>query len=209
MAFIEVKGQRHVDPSAQSKLVAGPAAYFLKYCYGTLLELFKNKMSENVLVACAYAIGRDWWLKLFQFDMVAANSKIGEANKAIAEENESLPDGEKKAKSALRSLKNYPRVLTMDSAEGDEALVVFIDPGHGGGKTSEQGFIKDTQRCNALLKRGKASVTVLGNACDNVEVTVDPVQTNPPLIAYYWCADEGSGFPYATTYADCMLRDRS
>ena len=89
MAFIEVKGQRHTDPSAQSKLVVGPVAYFLKYCYGTLLELFKNKMSDNVLVACAYSAGRDGWLKLFQFDMVAANSKIGEAKKAIAEENES------------------------------------------------------------------------------------------------------------------------
>ncbi|KAI6861936.1 hypothetical protein KC343_g6368 [Hortaea werneckii] len=121
----------------------------------------------------------------------------------------SRPNGEKKAKSPLRSLKNYPRVLTVDSAEGDEALVVFVDPGHGGGKTSEQGFIKDTQRCNVLLTRGKASVTVLSNSCDNVEVTVDPVQTNPPLIAYYWYPDEGSSFLYATTYADCMIRDRS
>ncbi|KAI7314389.1 hypothetical protein KC315_g11377 [Hortaea werneckii] len=185
MAFIEVKGTRHVDPSTQSKLVVEPAAYFLKYCYGPLLELFKNKMSDNVLVVCAYSASRDWWLKLFQFDMVAANSKIVEANKAIAEENESLPDGEKKEKSSLRSMKHYPRVLTVDSAEGDEALVVFVDPGHGGGKTSEQGFIKDTQRCNVLLTRGKASVTVLGNPCDNVEVTVDPVQTNPPLSAYF------------------------
>ncbi|GAB1732150.1 hypothetical protein NU195Hw_g8698t1 [Hortaea werneckii] len=166
-------------------------------------------MSDNVLVACAYSAGRDWWLKLFQFDMVAANSKIGEANKAIAEENESLPDGEKKPKSPLRSMKNYPRVLTVDSAECDEALVVFVDSGHGGGKTSEQDFIKDAQRCNVLLARGKASVTVLSNSCDNVEVTVDPVQTNPPLIAYCWYPDEGSGFPYATTYADCMPRDRS
>ncbi|KAI6800024.1 hypothetical protein KC332_g15826 [Hortaea werneckii] len=115
-----------------------------------------------------------------------------------------------KAKSPLRSLKNYPRVLNVDSAEGDEALVVFVDPGYDGGKTSEQGFIiKDTQRCNVLLTRGKASVTVLSNSCDNVEVTVDPVQTNPPLIAYYWYPDEGSGFPYATTYAYCNIRDRS
>ncbi|KAI7193186.1 hypothetical protein KC316_g6445 [Hortaea werneckii] len=121
MAFIEVKGKRHVDPSTQSKLVVEPAAYFLKCCYGPLLELFKNNMSDNVLVACAYSAGRDWWLKLFQFDMVAANSKIGEANKAIAEENESPPDSEKRVKSHLWSLKNYPHVLTVDSAEGDEA----------------------------------------------------------------------------------------
>ncbi|KAI7231025.1 hypothetical protein KC330_g6638 [Hortaea werneckii] len=185
MSFIEVKGHRHVDPSTQSKLVVEPAAYFLKYCYEPLLELFKNKTNDNVLVVCAYSATRDWWLKLFQFDMVAANSKIGGANKTIANENESRPDGEKKAKSPLRSSKHYPRVLTVDSAEGDEALVVFVDPGHAGGKSAEQGFVKDTPRCNVLLTRGKASVTVLGNSCDNVEVTVDPVQTNPPLSAYF------------------------
>ncbi|KAI6907788.1 hypothetical protein KC318_g3549 [Hortaea werneckii] len=155
MAFIEVKGKRHVDPSTQSKLVVEPAAYFLKYCYGPLLELFKNKMSDNVLVACAYSAGRDWRLKLFQFDMMAANSKIGEANEATAEEM------------------------------SDETLVMFVSPGYAGGKNAEQGFIKDTQRCNVLLTRGKASVTVIGNPCDNQEVADDPLQANPPLVAHY------------------------
>ncbi|KAI7212526.1 hypothetical protein KC333_g7080 [Hortaea werneckii] len=129
MAFIEAKGKRHVDPSTQSKLVVEPAAYFLKHCYEPLLELFKNKTSNNVFVVCAYPASRDWWLKLFQLDMVTVNSKIGEANKATAEEKESLPGDEKNVKVPLRLMKHYADVLTMDSAQGDEALVVFVDPG--------------------------------------------------------------------------------
>ena len=202
-----------MDLSTQSKLVVEPADYFLKYCYGTLLELFKNKISDNVLVACAYSASREWQLKLFQLDIRAANPKIGEANKAVAEENESLPDSEKKAKSPLRSLKNYPRLLTVGAAEGDEALVVFVDLVYGGGKNAEQGFIKHTQRCNALLIRGKASVTVIGNPCDNQEVADDPVQANLPLTAYSQYPDEDSarrslGFLYATTHAYCVVGDR-
>ncbi|KAI6909790.1 hypothetical protein KC318_g4729 [Hortaea werneckii] len=184
MAFIEAKGKRHVDPSTQSKLVVEPATYFLKYSYEPLLELFKNKMSDKFLAVCAYSASRDRWLKLFQLDMVTANSKVGEANKVTAGENESLLDDEKKVKFPLRSMKHYFRMLTVDAAEVDEALVVFIDPGHGGGKNAEQDFIKDMQRCNVLLTRGKASVTVIGNSCNNQEVADDPAQANPPLIGY-------------------------
>ncbi|GAB1744657.1 hypothetical protein NU219Hw_g2196t1 [Hortaea werneckii] len=185
MAFIKVKGKRHWDRSTQSKLVVEAAAHFLRHSYGPLLELFKKKTIDNVPAACACLASREWWLKLFQLDMVTANSKIGEANKATAEKNELLPEDEKKAKSPLRSMKHYPRVLIMDFAEGDEALVVFVPPGYGGGKNTEQSFIKDTQRCNFLLTRGKTSVTVLGHSCNNQEVADDPVQANPPLTAYY------------------------
>ncbi|KAI6788766.1 hypothetical protein KC360_g8617 [Hortaea werneckii] len=140
-----------MDLSTQSKLVVEPAAYFLKYCYGPLDKLIKNKISDNVNEVCAYSASREWQLKLFQLDIRAADPKIDEANKATAAGKELLPADEKVVKVPLRMMKHYAGVLTMDSARGDETVVVVVDPCYGGGKNAERGFTEHNVRSAEMI----------------------------------------------------------
>ncbi|KAK4548272.1 hypothetical protein LTR36_010142 [Oleoguttula mirabilis] len=138
LVWIEVKGERRMAAS-RSMLVQEHVDVFFNHIFPKLRGYFsqftdkKDMMEENVMIICAYSA-----------TLYAYRDRI---NHMLARDNR-------------LTRADMPRVLTVDSSQGDESFMVFFDGSFQHGDTI--GFMEDPGRCNVAVTRAKEVFWMIG-----------------------------------------------
>ena len=137
--YIEVDGIRRKSKTTKSCVVLEAAAYFYSKMYEFLHAVLGDKMREFVAIVCPYSATKNHWLQMIQ----EQHTEINERRKAAGKP----PLG----------MNHHPRVLSNDSAQGDESRIVIIDGANRDGTTGGCGFFLDN-RVNVAFSRGQDSL---------------------------------------------------
>lgn len=136
--WIEVAGTRKVHPVTCSSTVTEHVDVFFKTIYYELSDYFqriKEKMGKHVMIICAYSY--------------ALHEYQNRINALLA--NDSSLDKD-----------DMPRVLTVDSSQGEESMMVIFDGSFQHG--NRIGFMVDPGRTNVAITRAKEVYWVIGGS---------------------------------------------
>ncbi|RMX95154.1 hypothetical protein D0867_13599 [Hortaea werneckii] len=139
--YLELEAERRLNQQTKSAVVLEVAELFMESIWPKLHELFGDKMSTNVFVIVAYRETMYWWRTRIQNAMRKAGSP--------------------------RDATHYPTVITVDSSQGREALMTFLDLAvQKVDRWEDIGFVKAASRVNVALTRGKGVVWTAGGSCE-------------------------------------------
>ncbi|KAI7188034.1 hypothetical protein KC316_g6627 [Hortaea werneckii] len=152
--YLELEAERRLYQQTKSAVVLEVAELFMESIWPKLHELFGDKMSANVFVIVAYRETMYWWRTRIQNAMRKAGSP--------------------------RDATHYLTVITVDSSQGREALMTFLDLAvQKVDRWEDLGFVKAASRVNVALTRGKGVVWTAGGSCEG------PWRKNIPAIAAF------------------------
>ncbi|KAI7266628.1 hypothetical protein KC343_g4392 [Hortaea werneckii] len=160
--YLELHAERRLNQQTKSAVVLEIAELFMESIWPKLHELFGDKMAANVFVIAAYRETVYWWRTLIQNAMRKADNP--------------------------RDVTHYPTVITVDSSQGREALMTFLDLAvQKVDSKADIGFVKAASRVNVALTRGKGVVWTAGGGCEGRS------QKNIPAIAAFrnHCVEKG------------------
>ncbi|GAB1735355.1 hypothetical protein NU219Hw_g2991t1 [Hortaea werneckii] len=141
MHYLELEAERRLNQRTKSAVVLEVAELFMESIWPKLHELFGDKMSANVFVIVAYRETFYWWRTRIQNAMRKAGSP--------------------------RDATHYPTVITVDSSQGREALMTFLDLAvQKVDRWEDIGFVRAASRVNVALTRGKGVVWTAGGSCE-------------------------------------------
>lgn len=137
--YLEVYGRR--DNSARSAVVREHAKAFFEHCYPYLRAYYGTKTNDEVMIICAYKEARRYWIDAAQH--IQRKYKIPNIQ--------------------------LPKITTIDSSQGTEAEVVFLDCSVQEysplTKHRDIGFVDDDKRMNVAMTRAKEVRWILGGSC--------------------------------------------
>lgn len=134
--WIEVSGKRKVHPVTNSSTVTEHVDVFFSKIYPLLRDHFdrtEEKMGKNVMIICAYSYALHEYQN--QISTLLANDRSLDKD-------------------------DMPRVLTVDSSQGEESMMVIFDGSFQHG--NRIGFMEDRGRTNVAITRAKEVFYVIG-----------------------------------------------
>ncbi|KAI7476554.1 hypothetical protein KC351_g9390 [Hortaea werneckii] len=139
--YLELEAERRLNQQTKSAVVLEIAELFMESIWPKLHELFGSKMSANVFVIVAYRETMYWWRTRIQNAMRRAGDP--------------------------RDTTHYPTVITVDSSQGSEALMTFLDLAvQKMDRQEDIGFVRAVSRVNVALTRGRGVVWTAGGSCE-------------------------------------------
>ncbi|CAK4023898.1 Hypothetical predicted protein [Lecanosticta acicola] len=137
--YLEVHGVR--DNSKQSAFVREHIKFFFDKCYWPLRAYYGAETFEKVMIICAYKEARKCWHEAAQH----------------LQHKYKIPNAQ------------LPRILTIDSSQGCEAPVTFIDCSvqqySARTKFRDIGFVDNDKRMNVAMTRAQDVRWILGGSC--------------------------------------------
>ncbi|KAI7182729.1 hypothetical protein KC363_g8613 [Hortaea werneckii] len=139
--YLELEAERRLNQQTKSAVVLEIAELFMESIWPKLHELFGSKMSANVFVIVAYRETMYWWRTRIQNAMRKADHP--------------------------RDTTHYPTVITVDSSQGSEALMTFLDLAvQKLDRQEDIGFVRAVSRVNVALTRSRGVVWTAGGSCE-------------------------------------------
>jgi superfamily I DNA and/or RNA helicase len=119
--YIEVSGTREKNPVTHSSIVYAHVDVFFNKIFPKLRQYFREKkmnVEKNVMIICAYGFAVSNVKNDIYRVYPADAPQVGEYKKRFQEMRE---------KNKALTADDIPRVLTIDSSQGDESFMVFFD----------------------------------------------------------------------------------
>ncbi|KAK3680639.1 hypothetical protein LTR37_021127 [Vermiconidia calcicola] len=134
--YVEVKGTRVPHESTKSMIVHEHIDVFFNKIFPKLREYFRSNdksMNKHVMIICGYNFARYEYQDRFK-DYLARNPSL--------------------------TTQDIPRVLSVDSSQGDESFMVFLDGSYQHGDVV--GFMGNEHRYNVAVTRAKGVLWIIG-----------------------------------------------
>ncbi|KAK4548249.1 hypothetical protein LTR36_010119 [Oleoguttula mirabilis] len=147
--YFEIVGERVQHPESCSSVVKEHVEVFFREMFPHLQSYFGDRTEEDLMIICGHGYAASH-LNPCLFRVWLTSWQIQHYQTAVFElqAKQKNPDS------------HYPRIMTIDSAQGQEAFMVIVD---GSFQCRDMmGFMTDPGRCNVAMTRAKGVLWVLG-----------------------------------------------